>query len=371
VHFCGADGGLKPRRGFGYARQPEHYPPGLTEQKRRDVRKHPNWLCTAANNLTIRNSVCLRQTSMSVKLLLWVAFLLPAFAQTEPPPSANPDQLDQNGAPENAGSLSADRSVNNPSPSPEVIKPKDYHDASGYLHPFRRMGGFILEDQKATWTSPFHTSKKDAKWWLIFGGATGAMIAGDKYISKNAPNNPTLKHLGDSVSYLGTPYTLMPITAGMYFGGTALGSDHFREAGLLSFEALADVTIVELTLKSIFDRQRPLEGHGDGEFEASSSPRYNSSFPSGHSIETFALASVVAHEYPHKRWVQVLAYCYAAGVIGARLAANQHFPGDVMAGGAIGWFMGDYVYGKRHNEALGEKKTAAQKIFARVRLGKE
>ena len=119
----------------------------------------------------------------------------------------------------------------------------------------------------------------------------------------------------------------------------------------------------------MFDRQRPLQGQGNGEFEASTSPRWNSSFPSGHSIETFTLASVVAHEYPHKRWVQILAYCYAGGVVGARLAANQHFPGDVMGGGALGWFIGDYVYGKRHNPALDKKPAIAERIIGRVRIG--
>jgi membrane-associated phospholipid phosphatase len=204
---------------------------------------------------------------------------------------------------------------------------------------------------------------------VIFGAATGGLIAADKYISKNAPNSPGLKTLGNDVSYLGEAYTLLPIAAGFYLGGTAYGSDHFRETGLLSFEALADVTIADLALKSVFDRQRPLEGHGNGEFEASSRPRYNSSFPSGHAIETMCLASVIAHEYPHKRWVQILAYSYAAGVIGARLAANQHFPGDVMAGGAIGWFVGDYVYGKRHNPGLDKKPTITQRILNHVRIG--
>lgn len=126
---------------------------------------------------------------------------------------------------------------------------------------------------------------------------------------------------------------------------------------------------MELALKSLFDRERPKEGHGDGEFEASTSPRYDSSFPSGHAIETFAMASVFAHEYPHKRWVQILAYCYAGGVVGARLAANQHFPGDVMAGGAIGWFVGDYVYGRRHNPELDQKPTITRKILDHVRIG--
>jgi len=312
-----------------------------------------------------------------MKFLLCIALILPAFPQSNPPAMqtpAQPDQsrtaqADQNRPPANALGQSADRSVLKPKPGQEAIKPNDYHDSSGYWHPFARMGRFVGYDQKAIWTSPFHTAKKDLKWWVIFGGATGGLIAADKYISKNAPSSSTLTTLGNDVSYLGDAYTLLPLTAAMYFGGTAAHSDHFRETGLLTFESLADVTVVELALKSIFDRQRPLQGRGNGEFEASTSPRWNSSFPSGHSIETFALASVVAHEYPHKKWVQILAYSYAAGVVGARLAANQHFPGDVMAGGAIGWFVGDYVYGKRHNPALDKKPTITQRILDRVRIG--
>jgi membrane-associated phospholipid phosphatase len=304
-----------------------------------------------------------------MKILLCVMFLLPAFAQDETPPGAEPAPVDRDHPPANAVGQSRDRSVLQPKPGSEAIKPKDYSDQTGYWHPFVRMGRYVLSDQKVIWTSPFHTSRKDAHWWLIFGGATGALIATDKYVSKNAPSAPWIGHLGDDVSYLGEAYTLLPITAGFYFAGTKYHRDHFREAGLLSFEALADVTIVELALKSLFDRERPKEGHGDGEFEASTSPRYDSSFPSGHAIETFAMASVFAHEYPHKRWVQILAYCYAGGVVGARLAANQHFPGDVMAGGAIGWFVGDYVYGRRHNPELDQKPTITRKILDHVRIG--
>lgn len=305
-----------------------------------------------------------------MKLLMCVIFLLPAFAQTVPPP-ADPAAAptDQNQPPANEQGQSRDRSLIRPAPGPEVIKPKDYEGATGYLHPFSRMARFVVQDQKAIWTAPFHTSKQNAKWWFIFGGATGALIATDKYVSKNAPNTAWLKQAGTDVSYLGDPYTLLPIAAGFYFGGTAFGSDHFRETGLLTFEALADVTVVQLALKSVFDRQRPTEGHGNGEFEGSSSVRYNSSFPSGHSIETFALASVFAHEYPHKLWVKILAYSYAAGVVGARLASNRHFPGDVMAGGAIGWFVGDYTYGKRHNPGLDKKPTITQRIMDHVRIG--
>jgi len=317
-----------------------------------------------------------------MKLLLCVLFLLPAFAQEQQsstPPEQQPPateaaspQQDQQAIrpPANAEGESRDRSVIKPKPGTEILQPKDYSNDTGYFHPFRRMARFVIYDQKAIWTSPFHTSKKDAKWWFIFGGATGALIATDKYVARNAPDTPFLRSLGTKVSYLGEPYTLLPISAAFYFIGTAKGSDHFRETGLLSFETLADATIVMEAMKAITARQRPNDpvSPNTGRFQASSS-RFNSSFPSGHAFETFALASVIAHEYPHKTWVKVLCYAYAGSVVGARLAANMHFPGDVMAGGAMGWFMGDYVYGHRHNPELDRKPTISQKIMDHVHIG--
>ncbi len=314
---------------------------------------------------------------MKMRLLGFVLLGLTfAYGQTgtdEPPqnqtPPAAPAATNPNRPPANAKGQSRNRSVLKPKPGQMAIKPKDYSDATGYIHPFARMARFVGYDQKVIWTSPFHTSKRNAKWWLIFGGATGGLIAADKYVARNAPNPGWLQSLGTDTSYLGSAYTLLPITAAFYFGGTVFHSDHFRETGLIAFESLADVTVEMLALKSIFDRQRPLEGHGNGEFEASTSPRWNSSFPSGHAIETMALASVVAHEYPHERWVKILAYAYAAGVIGSRLAANRHFPGDVCAGGALGWFTGDYVYAHRHNPALDKKPTITDRIMDHVHLG--
>src|SRR5262249_45957926 len=60
---------------------------------------------------------------------------------------------------------------------PPTIKQKDLWNESGYFHPFLRMPRYILQDQKAIWTSPLHTAKPDAKWWAIFGAATAVLIA--------------------------------------------------------------------------------------------------------------------------------------------------------------------------------------------------
>jgi membrane-associated phospholipid phosphatase len=319
--------------------------------------------------------------------LLWVGADLPGFAQ-EPaegaptaeaaPQDTTPNVAENNAAqsaapqsetpvpPQTPTPQGANRSALGVLPGTQALQNKDFYQNDGYLHPFRRMAGFVAKDQERIWTSPFHTKKSDVRYWLIFGGATATLIAFDARIQRNAPSPPWLVHLGTEGSYLGTAYTLIPISAGFYFIGSKAGSQKFRETGLLSFEALADAEITSEIIKVIADRQRPQDDGGNGHF-FESNDRINASFPSGHSINTFALASVFAHEYHNKTWVKVLAYTYATTVALSRLAANKHFPGDTLAGGAMGWFIGDYVYARRHNPDV-DKQTVVQKVLAHVSI---
>jgi membrane-associated phospholipid phosphatase len=289
----------------------------------------------------------------------------PADTSQQGNPQAAPQAQDQSQKPPSENN----RSAIEVKPGGEAIKDRDLWEKTGYFHPFVSMPKYILQDQKAIWTSPFHTSKSDVKWWAIFGAATGALIATDKWTEKQFPNTNTQVRLGNYTSNLGAAYTLIPIGAGFYFLGTAKQSEHFRETGMLVFESLIDTTVIETIVKSATDRARPLEGNGNGGFWEGKSGVYNASFPSGHAINTFALASVFAHEYHNKWWVKLLAYGYAGTVVGARLAARRHFPGDVVAGGAMGWFIGDYVYAKRHNPELDKKQGAMQNILAHLRIG--
>ncbi len=278
-------------------------------------------------------------------------------AQTTPEATQTPSQPD------------AQRSILEVKPGTPAIKSKDLYEKTGYFHPFVRMPGFILYDQGRIWRSPFHTAKSDLKWWGIFGAAEAALIATDRFTVKHFPNTTAQVRLGNDTSILGAAYTLIPLSAGFYFIGTAKSNEHLRETGLLAFEALADTTIVETVIKMATHRARPLEGDGNGGFWDNKGSTWNASFPSGHAINTFALASVFAHEYHKTLWVKALAYGYATTVVGARLAARRHFPGDVLAGGVMGWFIGDYVYGRRHNSELDDKRPIARKILDHVRIG--
>jgi membrane-associated phospholipid phosphatase len=287
-----------------------------------------------------------------------------AQAPSDPPDPVSPDQ--QQSQAQTQSQSGAERSVLGVKPGEEALKNKDLYEKTGYFHPFRRMVRFTLTDQKKIWTSPFRTSKADAKWWALLGGATVALVATDRYTSKEWPDSPSLRTVGSRTSAIGAAYTLIPIASGFYFLGSAKSSERFRETGLLCFETLVNTTLVETILKLATDRERPLEGNGNGAFWQSSGPPWNASWPSGHAINTFGVASVFAHEYHDKLWVKIAAYGYAVSVVGARLAAKRHFPGDVVAGGAMGWFIGDYVYGRRHNTELDGKRTVAQKVLDRV-----
>ena len=126
--------------------------------------------------------------------------------------------------------------------------------------------------------------------------------------------------------------------AGFYLWGIFAGNQKARETGVLSGEALIDGLIVVEVLKAVAGRNRPNAGMKPGNFFAG-----GASFPSGHSMETFALASVIAHEYRNKKWVPWVAYGLA-GVVGtARFGARQHYASDVIAGSAMGFFIGRYV----------------------------
>ena len=85
-------------------------------------------------------------------------------------------------------------------------------------------------------------------------------------------------------------------------------------------------------------------------------------------MNTWALASVIAHEYP-KSFVKIIAYGFATTVVVSRVGARRHFPGDVVAGAGLGWFIGDYLYGKRHNRTLGTKRSALQHVLDHVTIG--
>jgi len=197
----------------------------------------------------------------------------------------------------------------------------------------------VWMDQKDIWTSPLHIhTVEDAIPWILVGGTTAAFIASDHWTARQLPNTVDQVAISKDVSQLGAGYTIVPIAAGFYIGGAFAHNEKARETGVLGAEAIVDSAIVATVLKLATQRERPLEGNRNGRFFQG-----GSSFPSGHSAVSWALASVVAHEY-NKGWYPYAAYGLASLVSFSRLSGQNHFPSDIVAGSAIGWFTGRYVF---------------------------
>jgi len=196
----------------------------------------------------------------------------------------------------------------------------------------------ILLDQKEIFTSPFRMNRQSAKWWLLSGATTAGLIVADRHIADWFENSQGQVRWGGRISNIGASYTLIPIVAGYYGYGVLRDNAKAREIGVLGTESLLDGLIVAGILKEVARRNRPDE-RDPGRFWGG-----GTSFPSGHAIQMWSIASLLAHEYNHNRVVQVAAYSLAGIVSASRIAAQKHFASDVVVGGTMGWFIGRFVY---------------------------
>ena len=201
----------------------------------------------------------------------------------------------------------------------------------------------ILRDQKAIWTAPFHLDRSDAKWAIPAGVGFMALITTDRITGDDIFNSNRQVRVSQDVSYLGSVYGLGAAATTFYLIGRKKDNYRARETGLLSAEALINSMIVSGTLKIITQRARPIAGNERSEFFDG-----GSSFPSGHSTQAWAVAAVVASEYKHRPAVQIAAYGIASAVSVARFTVKKHYLSDVVAGSALGYGIGKFVYNKHH-----------------------
>lgn len=208
----------------------------------------------------------------------------------------------------------------------------------------------VLKDQKAIWTSPAHIRVKDLDWLVPLAAVTGLAIATDRDAMLHVvPIDAKLnKRSTDASNVLTGGMIAAPV--GLFGWGALKNDPHAREAGLLGAEAMVDGVVVEQGLKLVFWRERPSADNAHGKFFQTSAG-VDGSFPSSHSVITWASAAVLADEYP-STLNRLLIYSAAAGVSLTRVVGQQHFPSDVVVGSAAGWLIGHYVFKRHHKEIV-------------------
>lgn len=202
----------------------------------------------------------------------------------------------------------------------------------------------ILSDQKAIWLFPTKITRNHN--WIptvAVVGVTAGVAFLDPYEGRGFHNASTFQAFNGVFTGKATELGTVIAPLSLYAIGLARRDTRMQHTALLAGEAVADAEILTTVLKDIDRRARPAtftprSNYWDSWFDGKGSLlRGNGSFPSGHTIAAFAIATVVAHRYRTHRWVPVAAYGIA-GVIGfSRLTLSAHFASDVFAGAALGY----------------------------------
>ena len=206
----------------------------------------------------------------------------------------------------------------------------------------------IAQDQAGIWTSPLRIQSRDLFWLVPFASATAVAIHYDVKAQQELGIDQSRIDTSDAISQLGATYTVLGEAGALYAVGRLTHNDHLAETGRLGAEAIIDATLVSEALKLATNRERPDEGNGTGGFWPHGTRTHSDSFPSGHAIESWAFAHVIASEYPNKL-TQVGVYAFATAISVSRVTSRRHFPSDALVGSVFGYLIGGYVI--RHHSA--------------------
>ena len=199
-----------------------------------------------------------------------------------------------------------------------------------------------LKDLKHVATAPAHWNGRQWRTFaLISGGVVATSFVLDKNIRDLSQRNRN-RSTDDSFRVMNSFGKEVPfaIEGAFYVGGELFKDDRAKACGLDGLAAsVIAAGFVSEAIKAVTGRERPFNNNGEFRFKPFSR---HDSFPSGHTTNAFALATVISSHY-HNTWVRVGCYTVATLVAYARVDYDVHFASDVLAGGAIGFAVGKSV----------------------------
>jgi membrane-associated phospholipid phosphatase len=149
---------------------------------------------------------------------------------------------------------------------------------------------------------------------------------------------------------IGTNAAILAAPVALFGVGLIRKDSKMTKTALLAAEAVADVGIITEALKPAISRWRPSSLPPNANFAdtfAEGGNRFSSahnSFPSGHAITAFAVATVISRRYGRAhRWVPILAYGGAAAIGFSRLTLSAHYPADVFVEASLGYSIGRFA----------------------------
>jgi membrane-associated phospholipid phosphatase len=217
-----------------------------------------------------------------------------------------------------------------------------------------------LKDAGGIVVAPIHW--KSSQWLETTAvvGITAAIATQDKAIHDFAQSNRTSTTNNISKFGLepwGSGVYSMALLAIIYTDGVITKNPKNRAVAMLGVKTFLVSAAITTVVKQVAHRHRPFQEtnayNATGtpfsayDFDGPFSNTSYTSFPSGHTMAAFAVATIIASAYKDYKIVPILAYSVATLTGLSRINDNDHWASDVLMGAALGYGMAKFIY--NHN----------------------
>jgi membrane-associated phospholipid phosphatase len=178
----------------------------------------------------------------------------------------------------------------------------------------------------------------------MFTAAGGLVFGYDHWIEGKTPHTHTryMTRLAKGIGRAGEGGYEGGLLAACLAGGLLTKNDEFTKTTILAGESFLIANAAGTALKVAVGRSRPYVEEGPFKLRPVSAKTSRNSFPSGHTVSAFSLASVFSAR-SDSLWVSYTVYGAASLVAVQRVYTRRHWVSDVAAGAFIGTYVGRRV----------------------------
>lgn len=195
-----------------------------------------------------------------------------------------------------------------------------------------------------TYTSPLRWKGKDwAKFGAVIGG-TAALTLADKPVRQlwSGVNGKVFDEISNIGYHYGKPYVGFTMAAGLYASGLFIKNPWARETALMLSTSLVTSGLIEMALKPLVGRARPMQEKGNYELTFMNKEGDFHSFPSGHASMAYTVSFVLAKRVKSVP-MKIFFYSLAGATTVCRLYSDAHWISDIAFGGVLGWYCSEAV----------------------------
>lgn len=196
--------------------------------------------------------------------------------------------------------------------------------------------------------SPLGWNKKQALTGAAVLGVTGLSFAIDKDVSDFFERNQN-DFATDLNTYFFDPYGKMyytiPVMGGLYIYGAIAKKNKEKAVAMDLVKASFYSGVLALGVKHLAHRARPYQNNPKDPFDfgGPAGKFGHTSFFSGHTVEAFTFAGVLANHYSDKKFLVYSVYSLAVLEGVSRIYIQKHYPSDVILGAAVGIAVSRFV----------------------------